>query len=170
MKNIATIAIFAIAAATLSAQAPLTAKSSPASDALVAAAKEQATSQKSLDTILQKLRSELISQQQKDQTDIQAKNKALLDKLKADKHYAPMLAEIDNIQKDLNAIQQKFQNAFNQEAGPAQQKLQADNSLVSGLVPVVRKENGFPDDAQFDAATQTWKVPQPAKPAETPKK
>jgi Skp family chaperone for outer membrane proteins len=137
----------------------ITAKSSPAADALVAAAKEAAEGQKSLDVIIKDISAQLTAAQKSDQDQIVALKKSLDEKLKADKKYKPLIDQLDVLQTDLNSSQQKFQVMFNQKAGPVQQKVATDNALVQGITPVVRKENGFSPDTVFDVATQTWKAP-----------
>ena len=39
-----------------------------------------------------------------------------------------------------------------------QQAMATDNALINGLLPIVRKENGFDDKATYDSKTQTWTI------------
>lgn len=145
-------------------------KSSPASDALIAAAKEATEEQKSFDTALQQARSSLDSSQKQLSTQLQDAQKDLNEKLKADKKYAPMLANIETMQKQLADLQSQAQNKFAQSSAPISNKIAVDKTLIDGLVPIVRKENGLSDTATFDPATQKWSTPKEAeKPAESKK-
>jgi len=137
-------------------QAPVTVKPSPASDALNNAAKDFQAEQKAFDNALQQARfaSDLSQKQLVDQ--LQALNKKIYDQLHQDKHYKPMLDQIDTVQKQLQALQQTSEANFQKEAGPIQAKSQSDKALIDGLIPVVRKENGLPDTQTYDPVTQTW--------------
>jgi hypothetical protein len=151
-------------------QAPVTVKPSPASDALVTAAKEMTDSQNAFDTALQQARNGLEMTQKSLANQLQAAQKDLSDKLKSDKKYAPALANIETIQKQLNDLQNKTQQNFTQSSAPIQNKIAINKTLIDGLIPIVRKENNLPDTATFDASSQKWTTPKTAdKPAE-PKK
>lgn len=152
------------------AQTVVTVKASPASDALVSSAKEMTDEQKSFDTAIQKARTSLESNQKTLASQLQSVQKDLNDKLKADKKYAPMLASIENLQKQLADMQTQAQQKFAQSSGPISSKIATDKALIDGLTPVVRKENDLPDTAQFDSAKQTWTVPKVADKPVEPKK
>jgi hypothetical protein len=51
---------------------------------------------------------------------------------------------------------QKAQQAFSADAGVLQNKVNSEAVQIEGLIPVVRKENGFSDSTTFDAATGKW--------------
>lgn len=145
-------------------------KSSPASDALVSTAKELTDEQKSLDTILNQARSSLDMQQKSLSKQLQDTQKDLEEKLKADKKYSPVLANIQALQKQLADLQTQAQSKFAQTSAPIQNKIATDKALIDGLVPVVRKENQLPPIAMFDPATQKWSLPKEAdKPVEVKK-
>lgn len=135
---------------------PVTVKSSPASDALVSAAKEMTDEKKSYDTALGQARTTLESSQKTLGEQLQAAQKDLNEKLKADKHYSPALANIETLQKQLAELQSQAQQKFSQASGPISNKISTDKALISGLIPIVRKENNLPDTTTFDPATQKW--------------
>ena len=143
-------------------------KSSPASDALIAAAKEYTSSQAALDTMRQQAMSALQQNQKALQDQLTAAQKSLDDKIRADKKYKSEFDNIANLQKQLTDINTTANTKFGQQASPLMQKINTDKPLMDGLIPIVRKENNLPDNAAFDEKTQTWSVP--AKPAEAPKK
>lgn len=156
MKRILYAALFAVA--TL----PCLAQTSPASEALDHAAKDVATEQKSYDTALMQAKSTLdasMKDLQKQSADL---TKSLNDQLAADKKYKPMLDKISVLQKQLQSLSSDASQKFAPTAGPIQNQIATDKALVDGLVPVVRKENGWPDTATYDSATQTWKGIPPA--------
>jgi hypothetical protein len=135
---------------------PITVKPSPANDALILAAKEMTDEQKAFDAALQQARSTLDASQKALGTQLQDAQKDLNEKLKADKKYAPILANIDTLQKQLADLQNQAQQKFGQASAPISNKIATDKALIDGLVPVVRKENGIPDTTTFDPATQKW--------------
>lgn len=137
--------------------AAVTVKSSAAEDALVQAAKDLQADQQTITQLIAQARATSDSEQKDLQQQIAAKNQALLEKLRADKKYKPFLDELDGLQKQLQQEQVHLQETFGPRIQAAQVKIQQDQALVNGLIPVVRKENGLPDSAVFDAATQTWK-------------
>lgn len=143
---------------------PVVVKSSPASDALVHAAQELATQQKSYDTILNQARSGMEANQKTLQADIQKANADLLAELKADKKYKDKLDAIDALQKKLNTVGEQAGQKFQQDAGPIQNVINTDKAVIDGLIPVVRKENDLPPTATFDSATQTWTDTKPVEP------
>lgn len=138
------------------AQTPVTVKPSPAADALVKAAQDLQSGQKSFDIALSQARIAADASQKSLQADIQRSNTELLAELKADKKYAAKLAAIDTMQKELNAVVDKANQKFQQEAGPIQNEMNKDKALIDGLTPVVRKENDLPATATFDPVTQKW--------------
>lgn len=145
------------------AQTPATPKASPASEALAHAAKDIGTEQKAFDAALHQAKATLdvsVKDLQKQNADL---NKTLNDQIRADKKYKPMFEKIDAIQKQIQALNTDATNKFSQSVGPLNNQIASDKALIEGLEPVVRKENGWPDSATFDVATQTWKgIPQPA--------
>jgi hypothetical protein len=165
------LCVFSLLAFALYGQAPApVAKSSPASDALIAAAKEMKEEQKAFDTALTQARSSFDISQKSLLTQIQEAQKDLNDKVKADKKYAPLIEKISTLQKQGQDLQQHAQTQFAQSANPLQSKIASDKALIEGLIPVVRKENGFPDNAAFDPATQNWSVPKAVEKVAEPKK
>lgn len=137
--------------------AAATAKPSPASDALVKAAQESTVQQKTFDAALQTAKAALdakVKDLQQQNIDL---NQQLNTQIRADKKYKPMFEKIDAIQKQLAALNTDATNRFQQSVGSIQSQIATNNALIAGLVPIVRKENGWPDTATFDAATQTWK-------------
>lgn len=154
------------------AQTPtsVTVKPTPASDALVKAAQDLQTEQKSYDTILQQARTGAEANQKSIQADIQKANADFAAELKADKKYAAKLAAIEAMQKKLQAVNQQAEQKFQQDAGPIQGEINKNKALVEGLTPVVRKENDLPNAATFDPATQKWTTPQVPDKATEPKK
>lgn len=148
----------------------ITVKPSPASDALNRAAQESVTQQKSFDAILSQARVAADTSQKSLQTEIQKANADLLAELKADKKYKDKLAAIDVLQKGLQTAGQKAEQKFVQDAGPLQNEIGKDKLLIEGLIPVVRKENDFPPTANFDTATQKWTLPKASDKPVEPKK
>lgn len=134
----------------------VTAKPSPASDALNAAAKEHITEQKAYDAALQEARATLDSTSKDLQKQLVDLNKSLNEQVRADKKYKPLIDKIDAIDKQLQSAQQDVQKKFSDRVGPISRALNTDGAMVSGLIPVVRKENGWPDTAAYDESTQTW--------------
>jgi DNA repair ATPase RecN len=134
----------------------ITIKPSPASDALVAAAKEMNEEQKAFDTAIQQARNTLEASQKQLGAQLQAAQKDLDDKLKADKKYAPLVDNIHTLEKQLADLQQQAQIKFSQSSAPMSSKIATDKALIDGLVPIVRKENDLPSTATFDSATQKW--------------
>jgi len=143
------------------AQAPsnVSVKSSPASDALVKAAQELVTEQKSFDTMISQARSASEASQKSLQAEIQKANAELQAELKSDKKYKGKLNKIDTMLKQLQSSQQEAQSKFTQESSPIQSAIYKDKALIEGLSPVVRKENNLPADATFDPVTQKWTSP-----------
>jgi len=140
-------------------QTVITVKSSPASDALVTASKEMTEGQKSFDTALQQARSGLEINQKSLSDQLQTVQKDLSDKLKADKKYAPILADIDRLQKQLAGLQNDAQQKFVQASAPISNKIATDKALIDGLIPIVRKENDLPSTTTFNSTTQKWTEP-----------
>jgi DNA repair ATPase RecN len=132
-------------------------KPSPAAEALANAAKEMADSQKSFDVGIQQARSSEETTSKALIKQLTDANKSLHDKLEADKKYKPLVDQIDTMQKQIQGLDNDMRTKFTQQYGPIQQKIAADKALIDGLVPIVRKENGWPDSATYDYTTQTWK-------------
>ena len=138
------------------AQTAATVKPSPASDALVHAAQDLATAQKSYDNILNQARSTMDASSKALQQQLNDANKTLLDQLKADKKYKDELAKIDGLQKQMQGLNADASQKFNQNAAPIQNEIGKDKALIDGLIPIVRKENDLPATVTFDTATQKW--------------
>jgi len=134
-------------------------KDTPASQALIKFSNEQTADQAAFDTKVKQAEFTLDQSNKTLKDQITAANKDLLDKLKADKKYKPLLDNIDNLNTQLNTDGQKIRDDFSKDAGPLQQKLNFEADEVKALVPVVRQENGLPDTATFDSATGKWTVP-----------
>jgi hypothetical protein len=156
MRGIILVLLIGLAEVALS-QAPPTIKPSPASDTLNQTAKDLQVEQKSLDTVLQNAKATLDASNKQLQDAYNAKQKALLDDLKADKKYAPRVKEIETIVEQIKTAGSDAQNKFYAAAGPIQTKVNSDKALIEGLVKVVRSENKLPDAVVYDPATQTWK-------------
>jgi hypothetical protein len=150
--------------ASLLAQQP---KSTPASDALVAAAKDKIGEQKALDNAMQQAKSSFDQSQKSLTAAHDALQKKLRDQLKADKKYADLIGQLETIEKQASEAGQEASNNFRKIAGPLNAKVADNSAVIQSLIPIVKKENGFPDSATFDEATQTWKIPEVKK--ETPK-
>lgn len=134
-----------------------TAKPSPASDALNKAAQESTVQQQTFDAAFQTAKAALDAQVKDLQKQSAELNQQLNAQIRADKHYKPLFEKIDAIQKQLAALNKDATDKFQQNVGPIQNQLATNKVLIESLVPIVRKENGWPESATFDAATQTWK-------------
>lgn len=181
MKRILALVVLFMGVASILAQQPastpaapnpneLTAKSTPASDALGELARDQTADQAALNTKLQQAKYSLDQSNKALGDQIQTVQKDLMAKLNQDKKYKPMLDQIADLQKKLNENQTNASNAYQKDAGPLVQRVQSETAQVQGLIPVVKKENGFPDNATYSVETQKWTVPAAPKAPETPKK
>jgi gamma-glutamyl:cysteine ligase YbdK (ATP-grasp superfamily) len=139
--------------------APVAVKPTPASDALVAAAKDAAQEAKDFQAAMDGANAVMAADQKALTAHLADLAKQLDAQLKADKRYKGLLDQISATQNQLKEGGQAAQAKFDAKAGPIQAKLATDQSLMDGLEPVVRKENGLPDTAKFDRATQTWSAP-----------
>jgi Skp family chaperone for outer membrane proteins len=156
-------ALLLVAALSMSAQT-LTPKPSPALDTLNQAAKDVNTDQSNLNTLIQQARASL-DQNQKAITDELTKiQKGVNDDLAKDKKYKDRLDKMQSLQKQLQDLGAKANNELNRNGGAIQQKLQGEQAVMTGLIPVIRKENGWADTVQYNSATQQWA--DSAKPAE----
>lgn len=140
----------------------ITVKSSPAEDALVGASKDAIESRKKFDQMSQDAQNGLFVNQKKLVDDLTAKQKAMIEKIKADKKYKAMIDEIDGLQKQLQNMQGDVRGRFAQQTAPLQQKIASDNAAVETLIPIVKKDNNLPDNAVFDKEKQTWSAPKAA--------
>lgn len=134
-----------------------TPKPTPASETLTTTAKEMVADKANFTNVLNQAKSTMDASGKQLSDALNAKLKALQEKLKADKKYSGEMAEIDTLQKQVATFQSTAEQKFQQQTGPIQQKIATDNAVIQGMVPVVRKENGWPDTASFDVETQTWK-------------
>lgn len=155
------LALVSFFALPLSAQTPkpsdpITIKSSPTEDALIQAAKDYGIESKAYNDAYQQARSAADAGQKDLQKQFQDAQKSLMDKLKADKHYAPLLDNLNTIQKQIQEASSVAGQEFQKKAGPIQNKMATDNALIQGLIPIVRKENGLPDTATFDVGKGVW--------------
>ena len=138
---------------------PITVKDTPASQSLDKLAKEEADNQKTVNDLFQQARHNLDANQKALQDEIKKQTKDLNDKLAEDKKYKPIMDKIKDLNKQLQDIQGKAQADFQKNAGVLQQKVQSAMYQVEALIPVVRKENGLPETAQYNPQTQKWTVP-----------
>jgi DNA repair ATPase RecN len=161
MKKVSGIIAILFAAATiLSAQATdLTVKDTPASQALIQAAKEQAVDQAAFNTKLQQARYSLDTSNKAPSDQLTAAQKDLEAKVKSDKKYKPLFDKIAALQKQLTDNNSKAQSDFAKDTGPIQQRVQSESRQIQALLPIVRKESGLPDNATYDPATNKWVVP-----------
>ena len=169
MKKILALSFAVMLCTTVRSQTPpvvsgppadtVTVKDTPAAQSLDKLAKDQASDQKAVNDLFQQARHSLDANQKALQDELQKQTKDLNDKLAEDKHYKPMIDKIKDLNKQLQDVQAKAQAEFQKNAGVLQQKVQSELYQVQALIPVVRKENGLPDNAQYDAQTQKWSVP-----------
>lgn len=137
----------------------LTPKDSPAAQTLNQLAKDKLSDQKAFDSKLQQARFELDKTQKDMSTQLQSLQKELNDKLREDKKYKPLLDQIADTQKNLNESQNVAAGTFQKESGSLSSKVNMEANQIEGLIPVVRKENNFPDNSVYDPATQKWTLP-----------
>ena len=145
------------------AQKPLTVKDSAASQLLNETAKEHVADQAVFNTKLQQARFALDTSNKALQEQIQAAQKDLETKLRADKKYKPMLDNIDALQKKFNDNSAVANTAFQKDAGQIKQKVDSEAVQIQSFEDVVRKENGLPANAKYDEDKQTWTEPEAAK-------
>ena len=141
----------------------LTPKDTAASQVLAQLAKDHAADQTALNTKFQQARASLDQSNKSLNDQIASLQKALQDDLNKDKKYKPRLDQITDLQKKLGENGSNANLAWQKDVAPLQQKVLTEQAQIDGLVPVIRKENGFPDNAAFDAATGKWTVPEPKK-------
>ena len=168
MKSIVRISIFTLlfVAVAAFAQVPakpdadqVTVKDTDASKALTQVAQDLVKDQKSLNDLFQQARSSL-DKNNKTLTDaIAAAQKELNDRLQQDKKYKPELDHIADLQKQLTEMGQKAQTEFSRNVGPVQQRVVNEQAQIQVLEDVVRKENGFPKEAEFNLESQKWSNP-----------
>lgn len=158
MKQLLGFTVLMLVTGAVYAQKPtdLAPKDSPALQTLIQLSIDKAADQKAFDIKLQQARSSLDQAQKALNDQLQSEQKDLNGKLQADKKYKPLLDQIADTQKKVNEAGQAAQATFTKDAGPIQQKVATEAAQIEGLIPVVRKENGFPDNAAFDVATQKW--------------
>ena len=158
MKGISLV--FCLIVASASAQT-VTVKSSPASDALVQAAKQEVADQASLDALVKQYREQQSKITTPLQNQLQTVSKELNEKVQADKKYKKYFAQIADIQKKLEEAQKGTgaDSALIQQANTLSQKLQSDKAQVEALTPIVRKENGLSDSDTFDLQ-KGWTAPE----------
>lgn len=162
---VATALVAATITLTLALPAPLKAqeiKQTPASESLMAIAKEMSESKRAVDVSMQQARSTADANQKTLRDEFALKNSSLVKDLRADKKFGARMAELDVLQKQINGAAEKAQNDYNTNAMPIVQKIQQDSAQIQVLVPIVRRESGLPDSAQFNPETQTWNGLKPA--------
>lgn len=147
----------------------LTPKDTPASQTLTQLAKDKSADQKAFDAKLQQARFSLDQAQKALNDQLQTEQKDINAKLQADKKYKPLLDQIADTQKKIGELGQTAQANFVKDNGVVKQKLDMETTQAQGLIPVVRKENGFPDNATFDLDTQKWSIPS-SEPTKAPEK
>lgn len=157
MKMRGILVVFVMALCEIAGAQSPTVKPTPASETLVKTAKEMATNKVNFQNALNQARTTLDASVKQLQEEVNAKTKAVYDELKADKKYKDKMAEVDTLQKQLAGLNSTQNTKFQTETMPIQQTISKDSALVDGLIPIVRKENDFPDSATFDPETQTWK-------------
>lgn len=145
----------------------MTPKATPASQSLDQVAKDQDTNTKNLNTIYQQAKSVLDSTQKALSDELDKSQKAFDAKVQADKHYKSDLDHIADVKKRLAENSTKAQNDFNAKAAPISQNLQLEQAQIQGLIPIVRKENGWPETVNYNLSTQKWA--DASKPAEAKK-
>lgn len=171
MKVSGILAILFAATITLGAQTPapkpvdqpktdVVIKDTPASQALIQFSKDKTADQAAFNTKVQQAQFTLNQSNKALQDQIAGANKDLLEKLKADKKYKPLLDNLDNLNAQLNTNGQKISGDFQKDTGPIQQKLNFESDEVKTLIPVVRQENDLPDTATFNESTGKWTVPE----------
>jgi hypothetical protein len=135
-------------------------KDTPASQALIQFAKDKSADQAAFDTRIQQAQFSLNQSNKALQDQIAQANKDLLEKLKADKKYKPLIDNLDNLNAQLSSNGDKIRQDFQKDVGPIQQKLNFETDEVKTLIPVVRQENDLPDTATFDEKSGKWTVPE----------
>jgi hypothetical protein len=134
----------------------VTAKDTPASQTLVQMAKQKADDQKVFEAKVSQAKANLDSTNKPLGEKLVAVNNELTAKLKADKNYKSYFEQIASLQKEMSDNNQKAQQAFSVDAGVLQGRVNSESIQIEGLIPIVRKENGFSDSVTFDAATGKW--------------
>jgi hypothetical protein len=156
---VCTSAVFAQTSALApSSTVEITVKSSPAEIALLNAASDFNTNQKSMDTILQQAKTIVAANAKVLQDELTATQKELNDKVMVNKKYKPLIDKIANLNKELTDLSQNARTKYFQDTYPIQQKMKQDDALITGLVHVVKQENNLPNTATFDPKTQKWTV------------
>jgi hypothetical protein len=124
----------------------ITVKSSPAQDTLVNMAKQQEEVQKVYDNLFQQARSNL-----------DAKNKPLLDEIKARsaKWQVKIDADTKDLRDKLNKNQADAQDAFNKEMAPLAAKGVSPQTITT-LEDLVKQEQNLPSTAHFDLKQKKW--------------
>lgn len=138
-------------------------KDTPASQTLNQMAKDQAADQQVWNTKLQQARFSLDANVKTLNDQIQSLQKDLETKLKQDKKYKPFMDQIADAQKKLKSVNDDANTNFTKDTNSLQQKIKMESDNVTVLIPVVRKENGLPDGAQYNAETQKWTMPEAPK-------
>lgn len=138
------------------AAATVTVKSSPASDALMVAAKDLQSSQRTLEVASQQAKATMDASQKALNDQLIAITTDLNKRVRADKKYSADFEKIDSLQKQLQTTAQQAQQKFVTDYGPIQQKVATDNAVINGLVPVVKAENGLDEKTIFDPVSQSW--------------
>jgi hypothetical protein len=128
----------------------ITVKSSPAEDALIAQAKQAESTASTINTLLQQARTEL-----------DAKNKPLIDEMKtrSKKWQDKIEAENKDLVSKINANNADAINKFQKETAALQSQAVSPQTLTT-LENIVRTEQNLPADAIFDSAKRVWIVPE----------
>ena len=84
-----------------------------------------------------------------------------------DKTNKPLTDQITKLQDQVRENSAKATQAFQKDTATLGQQIQTDYNQLSGAKEIVKKENDFPSNADFDEDTKKWVVPVEApKPAE----
>lgn len=108
---------------------------STAEDALLSIYADYLVSQKKSNDILQQARTEL------------------------DKENKPTQDKINELQKAIDANNQKALQKYQSEVSPFNQKVSQGEAQIKALSDVVKKDQKLPDTAYFDLTKGTWLVP-----------
>lgn len=147
------------------AKPQLTAKHSFMSGKLDGAAKDLSEVQKPYSDIIALANADLNKKQQPIQTQIVVAQNELNAKLAVDPKYSPLVDKIKGLQAQLQTVTSAAQQKFAADNAWLTKKAQEDNATINGLIPLVREENGWPETATYDVATQKWTKPTASKDA-----
>ncbi|HEY3620722.1 MAG TPA: hypothetical protein VGK96_28295 [Candidatus Sulfotelmatobacter sp.] len=139
------------------AQEPV--KDSVASQTLNKMAQQYAVDKAQLDTKTQQARSSLDASNKELNEKAAALQKQLLDQIRADKRYKPLLDQVDQLKKQSDQLNADAQRKFVEANRELMERVNGAAGQMESVKGIVRKENSLPEAATYDAATQTWAVP-----------